>query len=651
MGSITQVGSGLPAVLESGVRAARWIFSGLLVLTPLSALLSYGQLGGGAEDLGQVVQGCYGALVGILVMWTRSRWLVPLVAVALALGALNGGSGLEAPLIVITMLLVTVRHPAGVVVAVYVLLGIVFPAWPAAVWADARMPFHEHYLGWATLALIGLLIGLALREVSARGRARRLRLDHLAADNARVRGAERAALADELQELVTGRVRGIRALVDGHRGADPAAVSTVLTSVRESTRATLTELRTLLGLLREDEDAVLPVAGRGGEAELWATDRVLRVVAVTSLLLAGALALVDVSFDLRAGRVSVVVPVVAVAAFAVALRWPVAGWGMSAVVLVVMAFTADPDGWFLLAGAVMVVVAFARDRAWLYAATVLAVASFALVRSELVVVDALMVTLIVLGLTLPLGLVLRGVERARAAADVEEESLQVERAAIRATERSGVARELHDVVAHQLSLTAMSVMAAEVSDDPAVAAATLERVREHAAAAEAELAALLHTLRGEVEQGATDPWTSVPGRVGHLRKHLQDSGFEVEVEVDAHAADALDPLTRRTVIRVLQEGTTNAVRYAPSRSRVTLSVEVTPEGVVVGVASALASERGRSTLSLGYGLRGLAERVDLTGGEFSAGPVGDQWQVRAVLPVVAEVSASPAPAPRPAPAR
>jgi len=87
----------------------------------------------------------------------------------------------------------------------------------------------------------------------------------------------------------------------------------------------------------------------------------------------------------------------------------------------------------------------------------------------------------------------------------------------------------------------------------------------------------------------------------------------------------------QTFGRIMQEATTNIVRYAPAGSvcRFTLTVA---EDVRLRVSSPLAPRERRSTLSLGWGLRGVAERVELSHGAFSAGPERGSWVVEVSLP-------------------
>jgi signal transduction histidine kinase len=206
-----------------------------------------------------------------------------------------------------------------------------------------------------------------------------------------------------------------------------------------------------------------------------------------------------------------------------------------------------------------------------------------------------------------------------------------------------VARELHDVVAHQLSVTTMLVMATSLSEDREVLAATLEKVRRSTQAARHELGALLEAMRGP---GATGQVTSGPmvtpgAEALALASRLAEHGHRAVLDVDP-AAEGLDVTTQRTLTRVMQEATTNILRYAPPGSVCHYTLAVQDGGVRLSVVSPrTAGGERRSDLSLGWGLRGIRERVELTGGTFSAGPDRDHWVLDVSLPSVVDAGVSP----------
>ena len=83
----------------------------------------------------------------------------------------------------------------------------------------------------------------------------------------------------------------------------------------------------------------------------------------------------------------------------------------------------------------------------------------------------------------------------------------------------------------------------------------------------------------------------------------------------------------------MQEGATNIVRYAPPQSTCHYTLAVDQDCVRLSIASPLGAGQRQSDLSLGWGLRGVRERVNLTRGRFSAGPIGSQWVLAVDLPM------------------
>lgn len=98
-------------------------------------------------------------------------------------------------------------------------------------------------------------------------------------------------------------------------------------------------------------------------------------------------------------------------------------------------------------------------------------------------------------------------------------------------------------------------------------------------------------------------------------------------------ANGLDPATMRTLTRIMQEGATNILRYSAALATCHCTITTDLAWVSLTITSPLAARVPRSKVSLGWGLRGIRERVDLTHGTFGAGPIGDSWVIDVTLPV------------------
>jgi len=214
-----------------------------------------------------------------------------------------------------------------------------------------------------------------------------------------------------------------------------------------------------------------------------------------------------------------------------------------------------------------------------------------------------------------------------AAAFLTGESASSRRAAVAAdaqreheAERTRIARELHDVVAHQLSAIAVQAGSARVAGarDPAVALEAVAVVERTAREALVELNHLVGMLRRDpddrLDRGPQPTLADVPAlveRAGH-------GGLPVELTWDGERT-ALPASIELAVYRIVQEGLTNVLRHAggaPTRVR----VHVRPDTVTVSVEDDGGTPLTPQPAGGGRGLRGLAERVALFGGSLEAAP-------------------------------
>lgn len=202
----------------------------------------------------------------------------------------------------------------------------------------------------------------------------------------------------------------------------------------------------------------------------------------------------------------------------------------------------------------------------------------------------------------------------------------------RSQERAQLARELHDTVAHHVSAIAIQAQAGLFlarSSSPGGATEALEIIEGEAARTLAEMRTMVGALRDHQDLPAM-----APGRRIADIERLAASGthsLPVDVELRGDLTDLPPPL-EAALYRVAQEAVTNAQRHAHRATQV--RVELT--GNDTEVQMTVSDDGARSTTiptSLGYGLIGMAERVTLLGGTFTAGPDPDRgWSVRAALP-------------------
>ncbi|MEV6239558.1 sensor histidine kinase [Lentzea sp. NPDC051838] len=189
-----------------------------------------------------------------------------------------------------------------------------------------------------------------------------------------------------------------------------------------------------------------------------------------------------------------------------------------------------------------------------------------------------------------------------------EAAQQAERAL--SDERLRIARELHDVVAHNLSLIAVQAANAAHVRSPDHAYEALEVISSTSRAALTEMRGLLGVLRSDADLAPS------PGLSGLASLADRASLAGVRVSLDVRGDPAVPEGVGLSVYRIVQEALTNVVKHAAPAS-CTAVVEVSSESVRVEVTD---DGPGVRELGVGHGLIGMRERVAMYGGTFSAGP-------------------------------
>lgn len=185
-----------------------------------------------------------------------------------------------------------------------------------------------------------------------------------------------------------------------------------------------------------------------------------------------------------------------------------------------------------------------------------------------------------------------------------------------AEERLRIAQDLHDTVAHRISVISLNagVASAAVESDPDRARESLGTIRTASREVLSEIGVLLHYLRAE--DGGTAAPVPQPGtgELAALVRTVRDSGMSVSYEPPA-ALDRVDEIAGRVLYRVVQEGLTNAGRHGSGRT-VTLQIGVHPGDVTVTVTNPVSgTDRNQPDAPHGgLGLTGLRERVAAAGG-------------------------------------
>jgi len=275
------------------------------------------------------------------------------------------------------------------------------------------------------------------------------------------------------------------------------------------------------------------------------------------------------------------------------------------------------------------------------------------------------VQVFIFGAAWGIGMLSRGRRESMAAVARRAERAEAELAAAAyraaAAERLRIARELHDVVAHHVSLIAVQAEAvgALLPSRPVEAARSADLIATTARQAMTELRRLLGVLRftssdpshpshpsvqdqhHSEERSRLTPAPSIT-RLDEVFAFVREAGLPVDSDVRG-SPTALSPGVDLTAYRIVQEALTNALRHAPGSTACVnvayeadcVTVRITDTGAVpVSAAGPVSATRANGSLAHGYGLAGIAERVASCGGTLTLGPVpSGGFAVTARLPL------------------
>ncbi|WP_141580211.1 sensor histidine kinase [Actinomadura sp. WMMA1423] len=208
-----------------------------------------------------------------------------------------------------------------------------------------------------------------------------------------------------------------------------------------------------------------------------------------------------------------------------------------------------------------------------------------------------------------------------------------------AAERARIARELHDVVAHNVSVIVVQADGASyaIETDVGRARQALDTISSTGRVALAEMRRLLGVLRENDDAGAYAPQPGV-AQLDDLVEQVRAAGLAVAFEVDGTPA-IMSEGRQLTVYRIVQEALTNTLKHGGPRVSVSVRLRYAGDALDVRVVDdgrgAAAPDDGH-----GHGLAGMRERVAVYGGTVHAGPrAGGGFEVAASLPVREEVAA------------
>jgi len=208
-----------------------------------------------------------------------------------------------------------------------------------------------------------------------------------------------------------------------------------------------------------------------------------------------------------------------------------------------------------------------------------------------------------------------------------------------AGERARIARELHDVVAHAVSVIVVQADGAAyaVRSQPELAERAVQTISATGREALTELRRLLGVLRSEEAAGELTPQPAGTQSLSELAERVRAVGLPVRLEIVGDVDD-LPAGVGLGIYRIVQEALTNSLKHAGPGTKAAVLVERAGEAVTLDIR-----DDGRQAahslvgVSGGNGLIGMRERALVFGGSLEAGPrPGGGWQVRARLPLAAD---------------
>jgi signal transduction histidine kinase len=202
------------------------------------------------------------------------------------------------------------------------------------------------------------------------------------------------------------------------------------------------------------------------------------------------------------------------------------------------------------------------------------------------------------------------------------------------TERARIARELHDVVAHHMSLIAVRAETAQyrLGGLPEPARSEFAEISKESREALTEMRRLLGVLRSEGEQASTAPQPGLAD-LSTLVESARAAGTPVELQVEGEL-DGVPAAADLSAYRLVQESLSNAARHAAG-APVELVLRRTADELSVRIRNGPGPVgSGKPSGEPGQGIRGMRERVTMLGGQLSALPTGEGgFEVRATLPL------------------
>ena len=408
-----------------------------------------------------------------------------------------------------------------------------------------------------------------------------------------------------------------------------------------------------LGQIREMlADATLPPAPRPQWLRRWRVDLVFAADVLIALICfaatSAALGSQAVHHHTVLGNGPIlVISFLLCAPLALRTRFPLTAWASSAIAML-LASRLIPDsltpGAYLPAGVIVYVLCLyavaVRCRAWAVASAVAITVAGAVYISPTTAVTAIFAA----AAPVLTGVIVRSTRGSRERLEVAERRHEGERAQLEderalLEERQRIARELHDVVAHHMSVIAIQAEAApyKTADPPEELVESFAQIRASALSGLQELRRVLGVLRSSDPDTAPQPGLD---DLAALFESARKGGVTVTANVTGHPRH-ISAGTDLSAYRIVQEALSNAMRHAPGSAvqvklyygETALVIEVRNSNCAAGTWAGWAQD-GDAGPDGGHGIIGMRERATMLGGNLQAGPTGKgEFLVTAALPL------------------
>lgn len=216
----------------------------------------------------------------------------------------------------------------------------------------------------------------------------------------------------------------------------------------------------------------------------------------------------------------------------------------------------------------------------------------------------------------------------------ERDQAELDHADALAAGRKQITRDLHDVIAHDVTVIALQADAALSGSDLEFRHQSLEAISDAAHRSLKDLRSMMRVLSPATASDAAPADSSLTGPIDEIVGHLRRLGYSTEVAVTGDP-DALPAVIRLGVRPVLRECSTNVIVHAAPGSRVRFALRTSPESLLLEVSNELSTSTGPPgrTPRGGFGLGFMRERVESLGGQLATGVDAGQWTVRASFPI------------------